>query len=186
MIPFRIGDEATPPAPAADGAGELDEADDGYVPPPEGFELLLRTYELAAHEHGKTGKNAIAVDASGSKLHAAIAALQAQQPGAQVVELVDLSTALARVRARASESGTAKQHGPQFAAGLRAAANMLEGMRIAQPPSIPEPSAGDVELAWSTLRSTTQPRDSCACDGDMRAVLTTYTARLRERIGGAR
>jgi len=54
-----------------------------------------------------------------------------------------------------------------------------------KPPSIPEPSDGDVELAWSTLRSTTQPRDSCACDGDMRAVLTTYTARLRERIGQA-
>lgn len=115
------------------------------------------------------------------------AALQAQQPGAQAVELVDLSTALARVRARASESGTAKQHGPQFAAGLRAAANMLEGMRIAksvhathpQPPSIPEPSEADVELAWSTLRSTTQPRDSCACDGDMRAVLTADRARLR-------
>ena len=73
------------------------------------------------------------------------AALQAQQQGAQVMELVDLSTALARVRARASESGTAKQHGPQFAAGLRAAANMLEGMRIAQPPSTPEPSDEDFE-----------------------------------------
>lgn len=118
-------------------------------------------------------------------LRAIVAALQAQQPGAQVVELVDLSTALARVRARASESGTAKQHGPQFAAGLRAAANMLEGMRIAQPPSIPEPSDADVELAWSTLRSTTQPRDSCACDGDMRAVLSGFAARLRERVGQA-
>ena len=69
-------------------------------------------------------------------LDAAIAALQAQQPGAQAIV-------------------------------------------------IPEPSEADVELAWSTLRSTTQPRDSCACDGDMRAALTTYTARLRERIGQA-
>lgn len=48
-----------------------------------------------------------------------------------------------------------------------------------QPPSIPEPSEADVELAWSTLRSTTQPRDSCACDGDMRAVLTADRARLQ-------
>ena len=54
-----------------------------------------------------------------------------------------------------------------------------------KPPSIPEPSEADVELAWSTLRSTTQPRDSCACDGDMRAVLSGFAARLRERVGQA-
>lgn len=54
-----------------------------------------------------------------------------------------------------------------------------------QPLSIPEPSDADVELAWSTLRSTTQPRDSCACDGDMRAVLSGFAARLRERVGQA-
>lgn len=156
-------------------------------------ELEQRARELLAAEYERQGSRgfAEALRSGGDAgtdvfyLRAIVAALQAQQPGAQVVELVDLSTALARVRARASESGTAKQHGPQFAAGLRAAANMLEGMRIAQPPSIPEPSDADVELAWSTLRSTTQPRDSCACDGDMRAVLSGFAARLRERVGQA-
>ena len=126
-------------------------------------------------------------------LRAIVAALQAQQPGAQVVELVDLSTALARVRARASESGTAKQHGPQFAAGLRAAANMLEGMRIAQPPSIPEPSEDDAKVAecdrvrhLKAISAYGSAGVDERYDMAMRAALTTYTARLRERIGGAR
>ena len=110
-------------------------------------------------------------------LRAIVAALQAQQPGAQAVawhtddNLTDKS---------------ATTYDPVIADRWRAKGWPVTPHYLGQPPSIPEPSAGDVELAWSTLRSTTQPRDSCACDGDMRAVLTTYTARLRERIGGAR
>jgi hypothetical protein len=143
----------------------------------------------------------LASDPPEPKYIAAIAAaLQAQQPGAQAVELVDLSTALARVRARASEPGTAKQHGPQFAAGLRAAANMLEGMRIAksvhvthpQPPSIPEPSREDAESALDAFDKAVRampplaPADPSVkwATGLMLAALRDFAARLRERIGG--
>lgn len=132
-------------------------------------------------------------------LDAAIAALQAQHPGEPMFTASMYGSAEAASKARAEWE--AQQPGAQAPAWIGTLRNGLRYAHLTEPvaeegyywevvplylpPSIPEPSAGDVELAWSTLRSTTQPRDSCACDGDMRAVLTAYTARLRERIGQA-
>jgi len=45
-------------------------------------------------------------------------------------------------------------------------------------PALPEVTDEDMAAAWDVLLITRQPIDSCACDGDMRAVLESYRARL--------
>ena len=150
-------------------------------------------------------------------LRAIVAALQAQQPGAQAVAwaleqggiLADWCNTAGdalrslmgayerRVRSACTSSADldarpwrcAEYVQAEDALAIKPTPSVLVGNGKSdthpQPPSIPEPSDADVELAWSTLRSTTQPRDSCACDGDMRAVLSGFAARLRERVGQA-
>lgn len=45
--------------------------------------------------------------------------------------------ALQRIRAIASQAGTEQQHGPQFVAGMRRAANLLEKAIAAKPAALP-------------------------------------------------
>ena len=107
---------------------------------------------------------------------------EAQQPGAQAVawRWVD------------KEGGTdlhSWRNMPPHKEALEAKKNGLCGIEYAythpQPPSIPEPSEDDVEAAkdafddvYDGMPGSDRP--------SLRAALTTYTARLRERIGGTK
>jgi hypothetical protein len=104
------------------------------------------------------------------------AALQAQQPGAQAV-----AWAPNRVRTEVYEDGK-----------WRTLCVYGFSRPDTQPPSIPEPSEEDVEAARDAFDKAVRakpamvPADPSAkwTTDLMRAALTTYTARLRERIGG--
>ena len=96
-------------------------------------------------------------------LRAIVAALQAQQPGAQAVDLYTVDDS-----AQACSDGCCG--GCQFRP------------YIPHPPSIPEPSEEDVDVACEALDFD---NDVFAHMRErVQGVLTTYTARLRERIGG--
>lgn len=91
------------------------------------------------------------------------AALQAQQPGAQAVDLYTVDDS-----AQACSDGCCG--GCQFRP------------YIPHPPSIPEPSEEDVDVACEALDFD---NDVFAHMRErVQGVLATYTARLRERIGG--
>lgn len=122
-------------------------------------------------------------------LRAIVAALQAQQPGAQAVawhtddHLTDKS---------------ATTYDPVIADRWRAKGwPVTPHYTDPQPPSIPEPSEDDVEAALFAMdarftKRTKRPGYASLSEADksivkegIRAALTTYTARLRERLGQA-
>ena len=142
-----IGEPAHPPAPAADGAGELPRYGIRWNGPTQPISVPIGDgYWTPWH-----------------LAHAAIAALQAQQPGAQAVDLYTVDDS-----AQACSDGCCG--GCQFRP------------YIPHPPSIPEPSEEDVDVACEALDFD---NDVFAHMRErVQGVLATYTARLRERIGG--
>jgi hypothetical protein len=114
-------------------------------------EVLKRPFELLNRDEKRA-------------LRAIVAALQAQQPGAQAV-----AQAPNRVRTEVYEDGK-----------WRTLCVYGFSRPDTQPPSIPEPSEEDVELAHQAYSFAGGPVFK-----RIRAALTTYTARLRERIGQA-
>lgn len=116
--------------------------------------------------------------ADGDCVDSVIAAAErlAQQPGAQAV---------AWRYVRSPEEGCTEEVPGAWGNICEGHASVVQyyrskGCRIeyaypGQPPSIPEPDIDDLEAAWAAL---------FASRGNMTNVLTTYTARLRERIGG--
>jgi hypothetical protein len=101
-------------------------------------------------------------------LRAIAAALQTQQPGAQAVGYVSPHV-IEHLR-----------NGGHSCTTITAHRAMLDDVALyTQPPSIPEPSKDDVHAACCAF-----PKSYPGLYEDTRAALTTYTARLRERIGG--
>lgn len=113
-----------------------------------------------------------------------LSALQAQQPGAQAVAFRfrhegPWSRWLEMNELHHYDRNGSLVNGP-------APAWEVEYANLAQPPSIPEPSEEDAKAVLHALivcRGTYENEIPIDAE-DMRAALTTYTARLRERIGG--
>lgn len=123
----------------------------------------------------------IQMDASAEEIRKAAneleAALQAQQPGAQAVGVI---------RENPDDIGLYADFDNMPPVGTKL---------YTQPPSIPEPSEEDVEAAARAIAQSDVDESGMSFDihwtanakvlrADARSALTTYTARLRERIGG--
>jgi hypothetical protein len=128
----------------------------------------------------KTGSYAGLVYAT-EALRAIVAALQTQQPGAQAV---------AWRYQFFGEKGWSWALVPKVPDFIKGRAIIEPLYTHPQPPSIPEPSEADVEASCiaydAELGINTSPEWLSEIDDKtpIRAALTTYTARLRERIGG--
>jgi hypothetical protein len=159
---------AHPPAPAPAEAGDL------YTSP---FDLRR---ELEIHADLVLGFALANADYAGMRrdvvkaqrhIRAAIAALQAQQPGAQAAAYCDPSDPInSTAFAWLGTDRTERHREPLFT--------------HPQPPSIPEPSEADAESACAAFYAAQQGYRLRVKAKDMLAGLADYTARLRERIGG--
>jgi hypothetical protein len=116
-------------------------------------------------------------------MHTPLPVPEAQQPGAQAVGYIS--------PVELQSLDAARRDAANFNATVFAKPTGQAGIAVyAQPPSIPEPSEADVEAACIAydaelgINTSLEWLSEIDDKTPIRAALTTYTARLRERIGG--
>lgn len=102
-----------------------------------------------------------------------IAARLAQQPAAAMPEKILVPSIIEAARCLGSAQATKDTNAVTYWTAQIDHYAQAIAQRV-----VPEVTDKDVSAAWEILNVTTQPSDSCACDGDMRKVLESYRARL--------
>lgn len=141
------------------------------LPNEHGFE---QWYTESAFDYERNPIGSYDCDIARRAWHAALAALQAQQPGAQAVAWIVRSDKLA-------DAVTIYKGEAQTLARVRDGGSYAPLFTHPQPPSTPEPSGGDVDEAVAAFNESYLD-DGSTKRAAIRAALTTYTARLRESL----